>query len=261
MKRIIAILTAVLIGVLTLAGPALAAQPTQYTNVVSTPDDTVGGAPWARDTFNRVTTTQKIEGGIEVTIWDSGTFVTPSGVKGTISGGGTWTITGGTLAAASLPASIDRSGETSKGTFTGEWWKRVVTGGESASFVWEWTYKSSCWNKQYEQTRTEGSTSGAIGGYPSKVCPAEPSHSASPSPSTSSSPKPSPSASHSSTPKPSTSVSPSPSASATPAPIASPTLPITGAPIGFIVIGGALLLSTGAALVLIMRRRKVDFTA
>ncbi|MFC0503404.1 thioester domain-containing protein [Micromonospora costi] len=79
----------------------------------------------------------------------------------------------------------------------------------------------------------------------------------------------SPSASPSASPSPSTTASPSASPSTpgeTPAPSTSPasnggSLPLTGSPIATAVIAGVLLLAAGVGTVLVVRRRRVRFTA
>lgn len=246
-----------LIGAIALAGPAQAVTTTFHTQVISTPDDTVGSGPWARDTFDRTTEVASVEGGFKVHMSDSGTFKTPTGVTGKITGDATWTITGGQRkAAASAPATIDRSGVVTKDSFTGEWWKRFVDEGTVSDFSWEWTYKSICWKTSCQQTRTESSAHGVSGDYPSKLCPLPPL--ATPSPTEKPIKKPIPAKA---TVTVTLRASSSSSASPTPAPIAGPSLPVTGAPAGLFVGGGLALLVLGSAAFFVARRRKVGFTA
>ena len=77
--------------------PAASASDVTVVNakVVSTPDNTVENAAWARDTFTRVTTlTQTGEDTYDVRIDDGGTFVTADGVKGSVRGFVEYTIHG-----------------------------------------------------------------------------------------------------------------------------------------------------------------------
>lgn len=230
--------------------------PSSYTSqVISSPDDTVGSGPWARDTFKRTTTVTKAGDDLKVTIADEGSFLTPAGVKGVLDGQGIWVISGGTKAQVAMPGTIDRSGVALKDSFTGQWYTHFVTGGEVKSFTWNWSYRSTCWDSAYVQLRTESSALGESGERPSKVCPAHPS----PSPSVSHSPSPSPSVSHS--------VSPSPSRSTV---VAGPVnadgpkpgeLAFTGPPVGVMIASGAAILLFGTALVIMIRRRRVSFEA
>lgn len=261
---LVGIMAAALLGAVSSALLAAGAWAvgTTTVSVVNSPDDTVDGAPWARDTFVRATSVSTIEGGFTVSIWDTGTFKTPAGVLGELDGTGTWTITGGTpKASATYPSgTIDRSGVTLKDSFTGEWWKRFVDGGEVKTFTWEWTYKSTCWKPDFRQTRTESSATGTTGGYPVKVCPDKPTEtqSSSPAPNQSSSSTP-----HSSSPG-SHSSSPAGGAGGFTSMPASPDqdgLPLTGPSIGALVAVAMLMVGTGLGLTLLVRRRKVNFAA
>lgn len=268
--RTAAIALGVLVGTLTLtAAPALAVGTT-IVHVVDSPDD--GTPPWARDTFTRTTSFAPIEGGFSVTIWDNGSFKTEDGVVGKLDGTGTWKITGGTAKTPSLPGTINRSSVAVKDSFTGNWWKNFVEGGEVKSFTWEWKYKSECWKASYRQTRTESSANGVSGAYPSKVCPPKPTPSASVSSSASASPSASASASAST----STSASASASGSVRPS-SSSPagaggfttmpnsgggdSLPVTGPSMGLLISFGIAVIGTGAVLTMLFRRRKLKFAA
>jgi hypothetical protein len=230
---------------------AMATSPAHSTTVhiVSTPDD--GNPPWARDTMSRKTTVTEVSGGYKVTIVDKGTFVTPAGIEGSLNGGGTWMIAGGMLRATpDTTSTIDRSGATEKGTFTGSWWQRFLTGGESVTFSWGWTYATDC------QTRTESSAAGVQGDYPSKACPTKPTPSVSVSSSASASPTSSHSASASVS---STSHGTGPSTSTSAA--GTGALAITG-PNGWVMGAAAAgLILDGIAAFVLTRRRRINFTS
>lgn len=253
-------------GVLVAAGLALSGTPvyatepaapfatrTFETDVISTPDDTVGGEPWARDSFSRVTSVKGSEDGtITVAIADSGTFRTPSGVKGTLRGEMRWTVKGGTLLdTADAPATIDRSSATDKGTFTSAWWKRFVKDGTAEVLAWRWTYKTPC--ETYAESSSERE---ATGRRPSLTCPTKPI----PSPSKPFPSKPVPS-SASVSPSASQSASGGPVPTETPTePVSGPQLPITGPGVGTFVAFGGLILGAGIAAVTVAeqhRRRRV----
>lgn len=270
MRSILRLLTALafgLLAVLALAAPAQAVVGSTTVNVVGSPDDTVDGAPWARDTFSRVTSVSAIEGGYVVSIWDTGTFKTPAGVTGKLDGSGTWTITGGTAKpSADYPSgTIDRSGVALKDSFTGDWWKRFVDGGEVKTFTWEWTYKSQCWKASYRQTRTESSATGVTGAYPTKVCPDKPT--TPPTTAATTVPTTPPTTVPASSDPAVGGSSSSPAGGAggfTSMPVdgsGSGGLPVTGAPAGLLVAGAALIIGTGVLLTALVRRRKVKFAA
>lgn len=255
-------LGAAVLGSLAITTPAQATVSTWTVNVLHSPDDTVDGAPWARDTFNRVTSVSEIEGGFQVSIWDSGNFKTPAGVTGTLDGQGTWKITGGQRKSVSLPTSFDRADVPAKDSFTGEWWKRFVKDGATpaavAEFTWKWTYKSVCWKKDLEQTRIEDSANGSLGERPNKVCPPKPGETTPPTTKpTTAPPTTDPTTAPPTGTKPPT--KPTKSVSSSPAAVAGPSLPLTGPGIGAIVGVGALVLLTGAGLLVATRRRKVRF--
>ncbi len=282
---------ATIVGMLSLPGAALAVTTTTHTQVISTPDDTVGSGPWARDTFERTTTVQSTDTGFKIQISDIGTFVTPTGVKGTVTGHGTFIVTGGTYNSDAKELlddkTLDRSGVAVKDSFTGQWWSRFVDGGASAGIEpWSWTYKSVCWDPKLVEVHTESSANGSAGDRPSKVCPPEPKPTATVKPTpTKTHPTGKPTWTHKPTVSPSVSVTPTATKTATAKPTtASPTtgapattteqtpgpavpagndsdLPKTGPSVG-ILIGGALILSgLGGGLWYATRRRKVEFTA
>lgn len=181
---------ATIVGLFSLPTAAFAVATTTITQVVSTPDDTVGSGPWARDTFERTTTVQSTDTGFKIQISDVGTFITPTGVKGTVTGHGTFVVTGGTYNSDhGMGGTINRSSVAAKDSFTGAWWKNFVDGGSSAGIEpWSWTYKSKCWDPKFVEVHTESSANGSAGERPSKVCPPEPTKSPTASPSPSKSP-------------------------------------------------------------------------
>lgn len=252
MKRTMFIVSAALVGVsLLFAAPAYATTTTNTVHVVSSPDD--GNPPWARDTFDRKTTVTPTEIGFKVQFTDEGTFKTPAGLTGHLSGEGTFIVAGGSLKAESdlPPSEINRSSVDVKDDFTGTWWKRFISNGESAGIKdWKWVYTTEC------EKRIESESGGVEGEYPSKVCPpASTSPTATPSPVKG---LPSFPASHS--PKPSTSPSTSPGTvvignNGT----GGNSLPVTG-PGSALAIGAAVLLA-GAGLIWVSRRRKAKFSA
>jgi LPXTG-motif cell wall-anchored protein len=244
MRKLI-VLLAIALG-LGFTAPAFATVTTHSTHVISSPDD--GAPPWARDTFDRVTSVTPTDDGFLIQFSDDGTFTTPGGVTGKLHGEGTFKVTGGTLKPGPFPASIDRTDVLVKDSFTGEWWKNFVTEGQTAGIVdWKWTYSTHCWKRGYSEFRIE-TPEGAKGEYPSKVCPAKPSHShsASPSPSVSSA-QPSSGA-----------VTPSTSHTTV---VGGPSLPVTGPSIGILAGIGGVVIIGGLVALWASRRRRATFEA
>ena len=275
MTRNIARLAATFGAVLALAllgTPANATSPTHVTStasIVSTPDD--GCPAWARDTFTRTTKITDAEPEVKaadveaenhphaylVAITDDGTFVTKPGadspgdaavkigtqVTGTLHGVGDFTVTGWLLHPDQLAAlsgkTYDNAGYACKADVpaertTGAWPLKFFKPGAKSSGIehWTWTYATKCGDKASEQ-RTE-TTEGATGNITGKTCP---------------SPSPSPSASASKKP-------------ASPTPPAVVSLPVTGpGSTGTLVAVGAGFLLVGAAVVWMLRRRRVAFSA
>lgn len=240
-------LVSALLGGAVLASPASAAPEcsTVEASIIDRPDSGQNG-DWALDTFTRVAEVcDDGNGTFTVTGVDSGTFVTtgptspgtPPGVP--LAAGIEGTIAGEWSAVVVYSDGIDESFDPNTNVYsTGAWIAKLmgVPDEKVTLSEWRWVYQTWCGEDDGQEAWVNSidGNEGDITEAPE--CPE---------------PTPSPSA------PPTESASPAPSEAA-----AAPELPVTGSSLPMVLGGAAILLGlSGAALMVLGRKRRTKFTA